>query len=91
MNFKDLARKIPDNVRSQRIICVSDPIANATTSPANYAMNLLFEAWYTFIEPHGEKKINCPWCRENILRNFQSLKPALIELEKEYQLLKEIT
>lgn len=87
MSYKQLARKIPDNVRSQRIICEEDPIGRAQPVQTDYSMNLLYEVWFTFIEPNGTRKINCPYCLKNILNNFREMKGALIELEQEYQLL----
>lgn len=90
MNYKDIAKRIPDNVRSQRILCNADPINKAVAVQTNYAMNTLFNVWFTFIEPNGEKKLGCPACLENVLNNFRQMYGALIELEKEYQLLKTI-
>jgi hypothetical protein len=90
MNYKQLAIRIPDNVRSQRIICDNDPITNAVPVQVNYHMNLLFEVWFTFIEPSTLKKYNCPVCLQNILNNFKEMKGALIELERDYQLLNSI-
>lgn len=87
MYTKDLARKIPNNVRSQRLICDADPIGRALPIQTDYNMNLLFNIWFTFIEPNGVKKLNCPNCLQTVLSNFQYMKGYLIELEKEYQLL----
>jgi hypothetical protein len=87
MDYKQLARRIPDNVRSQRIICEEDPITHAVPVQGNYHMSLLFEVWFTFIEPNAPKQYNCPFCLQNVLNNFRQMKGALIELEKEYQLL----
>jgi uncharacterized protein (UPF0212 family) len=87
MNYRDLAILIPDNVRSQRIICDADPITHAVAVQVNYNMNLLFEVWFSFIEPTAVKKFNCPRCLQNILNNFREMKGALVELEREYQLL----
>lgn len=90
MTYKQIARRIPDNVRSQRLMVIADPIANAIPVQADYNMNLLFEVWYAFIEPNVERVYNCPLCLNNVLANFRELKPALVELEKEYQLLNAI-
>lgn len=91
MNYKQIASKIPDNVRSQRIICTADPIQHAVAVQVNYQMNLLFEVWFTFIEPSTPRKYNCPICLQNILNNFREMKGALVQLEREYQLLNSIS
>lgn len=83
------ARKIPDNVRTQRLIIPSDPIDTAIAVQTNYNMQLLQNIWYKFIEPSTTPVLNCPTCLQNILNNFREMKGALIRLEKEYQLLKD--
>lgn len=88
MNYRVIAERIPDNVRSQRLICEADPIDKAIAVQTNYAMQLLFAVWFEFVEPNGEKNLGCPSCLQNVLNNFVQMKGALIELEKEYQLLK---
>jgi len=90
MNYKQIARRIPDNVRSQIILSEENPITKAVPVQVNYHMNLLFEVWFTFIEPNTTKKYNCPICLQNILDNFRQMQGALVELEKENQLLNSI-
>lgn len=92
MNIKYIgtARKIPDNVRTQRLIVDADPIDNAIAVQTNYNMQLLVSVWYKFIEPNATQTLNCNKCLENILNNFREMKGALIQLEKEYQLLKDL-
>lgn len=87
MLTKDLARRIPDNVRTQRLICAADPITRALPIQTDYNMNLLFNVWFEFVEPNGAKKINCPNCLQTVLDSFRHMKPYLIELEQEYRLL----
>lgn len=84
MGIKEVAKRIPDKVRSLRLITEADPISNALQSSADYNMMLLAEIWYEFIEPHKEKSY-CPVCLGNILNNFKNMRDVLIELEKEYQ------
>lgn len=88
--LKTYAKRIPHQVRSERILTGYDPIQNAVPVQANPHMLLLFEVWFTFIEPTKEKKYNCPVCLQNVLNNFREMKGDLIELEREYQLLKRI-
>lgn len=91
MDYRSIARKIPDNVRSRLIICDADPITHAVPVQVNYHMNVLFEVWFEFIEPSSPKKYNCPICLQNILNNYREMKGALIELEREYRLLNSIS
>lgn len=86
MNAADIAKRIPDRVRSERLMTEADPIASAIPVASNYHMLLLIEVWHTYIEPHKPRGI-CPVCLDNILKGFRSMKPALLELEKQYQLL----
>lgn len=81
-----IAQRIPREVRRLRILNAADPIANALPNSSNPHMMLLAEIWYTFIEPHKERRY-CGICLTNILENFRALKADLIELEKQYQLL----
>lgn len=90
MDYKQLARRIPNNVRSAKLFSGSDPIANAIPISVNYNMQILFNIWFTFIEPTGEKKLNCPICLQNVLDNFRQMRGALAELERESKILNEI-
>lgn len=90
MGYRQLARKIPDNVRSQRIICAADPITHALPVQVNQHMSLLFAVWHEFIEPHKQPVYNCPVCLNNVLQNFREMKGDLIDLEREYKLLNAI-
>jgi len=87
MNIKQLARRIPDNVRQQRILTAEDPIANAKAVAGNQQMLLLFSIWFEFIEPNGTPKPSCPACLQAVLDNFQQMRSALVELENENELL----
>ena len=87
MGYRNIARLIPDNVRSTRIICSADPIHHAHPVQANEHMSLLFAVWHEFIEPNKSPTFNCPVCLNNILQNFREMKGELIDLEREYKLL----
>jgi len=84
MGIRETAKRIPDKVRSLRIITEDDPIGKAIPSSSNYEMMLLAEIWYEFVEPNKEKAY-CPICLDNILTKFRIMKDTLIELEKEYK------
>ena len=90
MNLKDLARRIPDAVRSERLLTPDDPILRAQGNAANIYMQLLFAVWFEFVEPYGQKNINCPQCLGRILENFRAMRPSLLELEKEYRILQQL-
>ena len=82
--LKNLALQIPDRIRSERLLTESDPIANAKASETDANMQLLSKVWFAYIEPHKEAS-NCPLCLSNILSSFKNLKPALMEIEVDYQ------
>jgi hypothetical protein len=82
--IKEIAKKIPDEVRSLRVLTVANPIHNATNSLNDPHMKLLTDVWYTFIEPNTERS-TCPICLDNIRTNFRQMQEVLIELEEDYQ------
>lgn len=86
---KQIAAKIPNNVRSKFIITLDDPIANAQPHSNNQDMLLLAKIWYEFIAP-TEQFTTCSICLDNILKSFRQMKSELIELENEYQLLEKL-
>lgn len=85
----NIAKKIPDNVRSNFILTVEDPINNAQPHQHNENMVKLARVWYDFIETDKEFTM-CSICLDNILTSFRQMKSALIELENEYQKLKHL-
>lgn len=82
--LKTLALQIPDKIRSERLLTDADPIANAKATENDANMQLLAKIWFTYIEPHKEFS-TCPICLTNILSSFKNLKPALMEIEVDYQ------
>lgn len=89
-NYRDIALKIPDEVRSKRLMIPSDPIMKAVAVGGNPHMQLLFAIWFEFIQPGIDGDIGCPKCLDRILSNFKEMKDELIKLEKEYKLLMSI-
>lgn len=85
MSFSS-ATKIPDRIRSERLLTEADPIANAQANQFDKHMQVLSKIWYAYIEPEKEYT-NCPICLNNILQSFRALKPKLLELEREYKIL----
>lgn len=79
---------IPDKVRRERLLNVdTDPITTAVAVSGNPNMQLLYAVWYKYIEPGGDGKMDCPTCLNNVLSNFRAMKPALLQLEREYKIL----
>ena len=89
MNIKNIAKRIPDNVRSEILLTDENIIDNAVSSKDNPKMKILLRVWFEFIEPDKEDN-DCPICIGNILTNYRQMKGALIELENEYQKLKNL-
>lgn len=85
--LQDIANRIPDNVRSERLLIPSDPIGSAIMASTNPEMQLLMAIWYEFVEPTGNANLNCPFCLNNVLTNFRAIMPELLSLEREYQIL----
>lgn len=85
--YQDLAKRIPDRVRSERLMIKADPIQNAIPHKSNSHMQLLFAIYTEFLYPHKDEDINCPRCLQRIQHCFVTIKPYLIELEKQYKLL----
>ncbi|TWP31893.1 hypothetical protein ETU08_00090 [Apibacter muscae] len=83
-SIKEIAKKIPNNVRSQILITEEDIIHKAIPVNGNKEMQILNKIWHEFIEPNKELT-NCPVCLNNILTSFKQMKESLIELELEYQ------
>lgn len=82
------ARKIPDVIRSMKLMTPADPIHNAVNSENDPNMQLLYAIWFEFVQPHAEdKNIGCWRCRGAVLDSFQRMKPFLLELEKQSELL----
>lgn len=86
-SLQDIASRIPDRIRSERLLVDADPIGNAVATSTNPAMQMLFAIWYEFVEPSNNGNIDCPYCLQNILTNFRAIVPALLGLEREYQML----
>ena len=61
----------------------------AVSSKDNPQMKILLRVWFEFIEPDKEDT-DCPICIGNIMTNYRQMKGALIELENEYQKLKNL-
>lgn len=82
--------RIPDEVRSKRLLTEANPIKNAVVSSADPSMMLLVKVWDEFIEPSKAPTGTCPICLNNILTNFRQMYDELVGLEVEYRQLNQI-
>lgn len=90
--YDQLAKRIPDKIRSERLMTEADPIYHAIAVSSNTHMQLLFAIYTEFIFPNSEDlDMDCSKCLGRIKNSFNEMRPHLIELEKEYNLLKSIT
>ena len=90
MTPRSIAQRIPDRVRSERLLTEPDPILTAIASASNPAMQLLFAVWFEFVEPHGVKNLNCGLCLARVLESFKVMRPVLLELERESKILEQL-
>lgn len=90
MTTLDFAKRIPDRIRSERLMVDADPIGKAQPVVGDKHMELLFSIWYEFIEPFGDGDAFCPTCLQRLLGNFREMKVDLMQLEKEYRIFKAI-
>jgi hypothetical protein len=88
--YLQLAKKIPDRIRSERLMTMDDPIENAQAVSSNLQMQLLFAIYTEFLFPGKEEDINCWRCLNRIINCFKEMRPYLIQLEKENHLLNSI-
>jgi hypothetical protein len=84
---EQIAKTIPHDIR-KKILIVWIPVAMADMN--NDAMQLLFEAWFLYVEPNGIKKPDCQLCVNNILAGWHSLKQYLINEERDYDLIEQL-
>lgn len=91
MTLLHIAKRIPAEIRAQRLLIPSDPIKNAIPVAANPSMQLLFAIWYEYIEPNGgDNDINCGLCCQRIITQFKELKPYLEHLNITNNLLNQL-
>lgn len=83
-----LAKKIPDKVRSERLMIKADPIDNVQAVSTNENMQLLFAIYTEFIFADKEDDIKCWKCCQRIIHCFKEMKVHLVLIEKQYKQLK---
>lgn len=88
MTIKRFANEIPIDIR-QLLVIENGTIDNAISVKDNPEMQYLLTIWHTYIEPNKEISY-CPICLATILTNFKQMLPVLIDIENEYQILKNL-
>jgi hypothetical protein len=88
MTMPQIAAAIPHEIR-QMILLEWLPVAKA--SMGNDAFKALYEAYFLYIDPDGVRKDNCPYCLENVLKNWKSMQKYLVDAEQEYNVLENLT
>lgn len=83
IEYRELVKRIPaeiiDKILTENIVSQAQGI--------NEYMKYLFEIWYLYVDPNGNRNWECPLCRENIKSNFIELLPSFIEANKQSKLL----
>jgi hypothetical protein len=87
-SMTQIAAAIPHEYR-EKIVTQWLPDAKATMG--NPAFKMLWNAYFIYVDPNGVRKDNCPICLQNVLDNWKSLAPYLVEVEKEFNSLEKIT
>ncbi len=85
MTIKEIAKLIPANYRKE--ILETNMITHAQSTASDTGMYYLFTIWKNYVEPNADMKVECGFCLERILKNYNEMLPVLIELEKESNLL----
>lgn len=87
MTAKQIAKSIPHEYRMKILF---DWIPAAKANRPNKEFQLLWEAYFIYVDPNGVKKDDCPICRGNVLDNWKTLSKEISEIEKEYNTLEQI-
>lgn len=82
--LRQIAGQIPAEYRKE--LLELNFIDSAVASADNQPMHYLVVIWKNYVEKDFEPE--CNLCRARVLTNFRAMKKDLIELEKEYNLLK---
>lgn len=84
MSVRRIAELIPAEYR--REILELNIIESSVAMAGNESMDYLVVIWKDYVEHDFEPE--CNLCRARVLGNFKEMKSTLVEMEKEYQLLK---
>lgn len=87
MRIEEIARAIPHETRVKILL---EWIPNAKPTLSNPFFKMLWETYFTYVDPNGIKKEDCIYCLQDVLKNWKDLQPALIEEEQNYNALEKI-
>lgn len=87
MNVKKIAAAIPHETR-RKILLEWIPAAKANMSNPEFQM--LWAAYFTYVDPNAIPKDDCAVCRQNVLDNWKGMQEYLIEAEQEYESLEKL-
>lgn len=79
--LRDIALLIPAEYRKQ--ILEENVIYKAVPASNDRHMSILFTIWTHYIDPGTPVKMDCPYCLADIIKNFQGLQEAFIEIAKD--------
>jgi hypothetical protein len=85
--MKNAAAKMPSEIRVEMIDTYIDAAKPKWSNPA---FGILWDAYYSYIDPNGVPKTDCPICIGNVLQFWRDFKPYLEEAELNYQLLQSL-
>lgn len=84
MKITEIAQKIPSDIR-QRIVL--DWIPKARPHLGSPEFKMLWETYFTYVDPNGIPKADCPICLANVLDNWKAMQKVIAEVEQDYQAL----
>lgn len=84
MTNLDLANSIS---HEYRVKILMEWLPAAQPNMQDKAMQNLFSAYFIYVEPNAIPKSECLTCVANVLKNWISLKPQLVQAEQNYNLL----
>jgi hypothetical protein len=84
-SLRKLVLLIPKKYRKQ--LLDQNVIYRAKPNAQDPAMQVLHTVWTTFIDREGDYAIECAYCCQNIIKNFQGLQSELVALAQEENLL----
>lgn len=87
MTNYELAKLIP--TRHRTLILHDNVIYKAIPKGNDIQMKILFTLWTNYVDPGGDHDIECGFCLNEMLNNFKTLLPHLVDLAKEEKLLEE--
>jgi hypothetical protein len=87
MNKAQIAASIPHEIRQKILL---EWIPEAKPVIGNPAFEMLWEAFFIYVDPNGVKKSDCPICWNNVLNNWKNLQSALQYAEQEHNALHKI-